>query len=227
MCGEVKSKEKEKTTSTPLVTVSDLQRLPQWETIILRIRTMPFKTKLTPHFQMNWGHNFPKAKYPQREKNPVEIFDLKGFVNKKREEKMNNMLNGDDPQGGASFSPFGGGPSPFGGMGGSPFGESSMPFSGGPSPFAPSNDSGTPGGINVDDIVKRIDAKIAEIEEEERREQAEKLNNNQSPSPAGFSSEPPKETPIIFEDTQVSTVPSENKNSITDDQFFDDFFSDE
>ena len=27
MCGEVKSKEKEKTTSTPLVTVSDLQRM--------------------------------------------------------------------------------------------------------------------------------------------------------------------------------------------------------
>ena len=29
LCGEVKSKEKDKTASTPLVTVSDLQRLPQ------------------------------------------------------------------------------------------------------------------------------------------------------------------------------------------------------
>jgi hypothetical protein len=77
MCGEVKSKEKEKTSSTPLVTVSDLQRLEQWETIILRLREMPFKTKLTPDFQMNWGHSFPKAEYPQREKNPVEILNHK------------------------------------------------------------------------------------------------------------------------------------------------------
>ena len=51
MCGEVKSKEKDKTASTPLVTVSDLQRLQQFETIILRLRTMPFKTKLTPNFR--------------------------------------------------------------------------------------------------------------------------------------------------------------------------------
>ena len=50
LCGEVKSKEKDKTASTPLVTVSDLQRLPQWTMIVLRIREMPFKTKMTP----NW-----------------------------------------------------------------------------------------------------------------------------------------------------------------------------
>ena len=50
MCGEKKSKEKEKTASTPLVTVSDLQRLEQWYAIILRIRTMPFKTRLKPNF---------------------------------------------------------------------------------------------------------------------------------------------------------------------------------
>ena len=150
MCGEVKSKEKEKTTSTPLVTVSDLQRLSQWETIIMRIRTMPFKTKLTPHYQMDWGHNFPKAAYPQRTKKEVKVFDLKGFVNKKREEKINGMLNGDS----ATSTPFGG---------------SSMPFT----PFTQESvQSESSGGFNVDDLVKRIDAKIAELEEEERQEQA-------------------------------------------------------
>ena len=74
MCGEVKSKEKEKTASTPLVTVSDLQRLKQFEVISLRLRKHPFKTKLTPNWQMDWGKNYEKATYPTREKKPVELF---------------------------------------------------------------------------------------------------------------------------------------------------------
>ena len=174
MCGEVKSKEKEKTSSTPLVTVSDLQRMQQWETIILRIRTMPFKTKLTPNFQMNWGHSFPKANYPQRQEIPVQIFDLKTYVEKKREEKLNNLLGG----AGVPAAPMGGGmgnipPVPFGG------GTPTNPFTAKPLPQSPMN-GGIPGdkkpvpprngGINVEDLVKRIDAKIAELEEEEKKE---------------------------------------------------------
>ncbi len=201
MCGEVKSKEKEKTSSTPLVTVSDLQRLDQWETIILRLREMPFKTKLTPNFQMNWGHSFPKAGYPQREKNPVEIFDLKTFVNKKREDKINSMLNGEGP---SSGSPV---PNPFGG--GAPF-----------NPFMSSRESNpsSGGGFNVDDLVKRIDAKIAELEEEERQEQA-KLQQQQNTPVA----------PIVETIPQPEVIQEEvkPKNGITDDQFFDDFFFDE
>ena len=204
MCGEVKSKEKEKTSSTPLVTVSDLQRLSQWETIILRLRTMPFKTKLTPNFQMNWGHNFPKAGYPERQKTPVAIFDLKTFVNKKREEKINNMLNGDSTPSGGDIpsNPFGGG----------------TPFN----PFMPPRESNesSGGGFNVDDLVKRIDAKIAELEEEERQEKArlEQENKAKLESQQVISSIPSVE--IIPEETKP-------KNGITDDQFFDDFFFDE
>ena len=112
MYGEVKSKEKEKTSSTPLVTVSDLQRMDMWQTIILRIRTMPFKTKLTPNFKMDWGHHFPKADYPQREV-PMDIFDIKSLVEKKREEKINKLIGGD-----SGSSSTGGGnripPTPFG-----------------------------------------------------------------------------------------------------------------
>ena len=201
MCGEVKSKEKEKTSSTPLVTVSDLQRLSQWETIILRLRTMPFKTKLTPNFQMNWGHSFPKAGYPERQKKTVSTFDLKSFVNKKREEKINNMLNGDS-------APNGGGPmeSPFGG--GAPF----NPFM---PPREPKESSG--GGFNVDDLVRRIDAKIAELEEEERQEKAKLEQENKTKL---------ESTPTV---TNVEVIPEETKpkNGITDDQFFDDFFFDE
>ena len=195
MCGEVKSKEKEKTSSTPLVTVSDLQRLEQWETIILRLRKMPFKTKLTPNFQMNWGHNFPKAKYPNRDKLPVKIFDLKSFVNKKREEKINSMLSGE----GESM------PTPFGGTAFNPFvGQESKPSS---------------GGFNVDDLVKRIDAKIAELEEEERQEQAKLEQEKNTPEIRTTTVTP---EPVIVN----NTVPL-NNSDITDDQFFDDFFSDE
>ena len=64
MCGEVKSKKDDKTASTPLVTVSDLQRMKQFEVIILRIRKQPFKTKFTPYFQLDWGEKYPTAKYP-------------------------------------------------------------------------------------------------------------------------------------------------------------------
>ncbi len=213
MCGEVKSKEKEKTSSTPLVTVSDLQRLDQWETIILRLREMPFKTKLTPDFQMNWGHSFPKAAYPQRERKIVKTFDLKAFVNKKREEKINNMLNGDSaPSGGMSNNTFG-----FGGGNPAPF-----------NPFMPSSNKPESGGFNVDDLVKRIDAKIAELEEEERQEkEKEKLALENKEKESTIISNIEKE-PIVIKDEHANYEEQKNKtNGITDDQFFDDFFFDE
>ena len=161
LCGEVKSKEKDKTASTPLVTVSDLQRLPQWSLIAIRIRQMPFKTKLTPNWKMvkenMWGKNYGLAGYPVREKQKVQTFDIKAFVDKKKEEKVNSMLNnltgGGAPAGGGGFNPFS---NPFG-MG-KPQGGGGM----------------LPGGFDVDEMVRRIDAKIAELEEEERLEK-EKL----------------------------------------------------
>ena len=233
MCGEVKSKEKEKTTSTPLVTVSDLQRLKQWETIVLRIRMMPFKTKLTPNFKMDWGVNYPKAKYPLHDKLPVKVFDLKGFVEKKREEKINNMLNGD---GSAS-----GGGMPLGGFGGMP----GIPGMGGGFPGIPGM-GGLPGGIpgpssqsaggnsfNIDEMVKRIDAKIAELEEEERQEKAKQENEEKEDiAKDEASSKDVSDSKSNVVDAQIEEInenidnntPS-NSNKVTDDQFFDDFFS--
>ena len=170
LCGEIKSKEKDKTASRPLITVSDLQRLPQNTLIALRIRNMPFKTKLTPNWKMvemnAWEANYEKASYPTREKQRVHMFDLKGYVDKKKDERMSNLLgslngNSSNNQGGG-FNPFGNGMSAFG---------------------APVNKepAGMPGGFDVDEMVRRIDAKIAELEEEERleKEKAEKeVNTN-------------------------------------------------
>ena len=194
MCGEVKSKEKDKTASTPLVTVSDLQRLPQWTLIALRIRKMPFKTKLTPNWKMvnenAWGKNYGLAGYPTRQKQPVQTFDIKSFVDKKKEAKVNSMLSslagGNSTDGG--FNPFGGGMPAFAGMPKQPM---------------------MPGGFDVDEMVRRIDAKIAELEEEERlekekmaREQAQQnssmpITSSTSTSPDLIEEEPVMEEKVV------------------------------
>ena len=191
MCGEVKSKEKDKTASTPLVTVSDLQRLSQFEIITMRLRMMPFKTKLVPNFKMDWGKTYGKAVFPTRERKPVELFEIREFVKEKKKEKMNEMLSGPD-----MASMFGGnhlGGSPFGGMGGLPsFGPSSS-----------SNDSG----FNVDDLVKRIDAKIAELEEEEKKEKEAQSK--------------------VQEENKAESTENVYEDGTSDDAFFDDFFADD
>ena len=243
MCGEVKSKEKDKTASTPLVTVSDLQRLPKWSMILIRVRMMPFKTKLTPNWQMQrdhqWEKDYPKAEFPNREKIPVQVFDIKSFVEKRKEEKINAMLGGGMEKSDMPFVP---------------------PMFGGAAP------SSSGGGFNVDDLVKRIDAKIAELEEEERKEKEQQVKNNVvenveppkaeesfiSPQEEIISSIPTqgiiesdevlkeeipvnniiveKDAPVVETKIEISEKEQNNNNTnkfITDDQFFDDFFSED
>ena len=96
MCGEQKSKKDDKTASTPLVTVSDLQRMKQFEVIILRMRKQPFKTKFTPYFKLDWGRNYPPAKYPTRTKRPLHTFDIKEFVKSQKKKKLLEMMNSSD-----------------------------------------------------------------------------------------------------------------------------------
>ena len=230
MCGEVKSKEKEKTSSTPLVTVSDLQRMKLFEVIDIRLRMMPFKTKFTPEYQLNqmgaWGKKYEKLDYPVREKKEVQLFDIREFVKEKKKEKMESMMSG----GMDSSNPFGG--NPFGGMsglGGSPFGGmpgmmSSNPFSSGPGNTPSldsllgnsSSDDGDDSGesINVDDLVRKIDAKIAELEEEERREQEKEEMSHQQEK-------------II--DAELDNEPDATlyDQGTSSDDFFNDFFSDD
>lgn len=250
MCGEVKSKEKDKTASTPLVTVSDLQRLNQFEIITLRMRMMPFKTKFTPDFKLNasgaWGKKYPNATYIEREKKEVQLFDIREFVKAKKKEKMDQMLKnsgagagplGGPPTSSGMSSPFGAPPasmsSPFGappssaGMS-SPFG--TPPSSAGmPSPFgAPSSSTGpdvnlgsdssnkgaSSESFNVDDLVKKIDAKIAELEAEEKREKEEAEKKKQADT-AIASEINNKDDKKLYEDGTFG------------DDFFNDFFHDD
>ena len=227
MCGEVKSKEKEKTSSTPLVTVSDLQRLKQFEIIAIRLRMMPFKTQFTPDYKLDmngtWGKKYPKATYTIREKKEVQLFDIREFVKAKKKEKMDEMMKNSGGDSASSFGGIGGG-NPFGGpsIGGSPFsGMGGNPFGGGmPSPFGglglddnKSSKVDSTESFNVDDLVKKIDAKIAELEEEERREKEEAEKKN-------------VETAIEGELDNKDDKKLYDEGTFGDD-FFNDFFSDD
>ena len=311
MCGEVKSKKDEKTASTPLVTVSDLQRMKQFEVIILRMRKQPFKTKFTPYFKLDWGHKYPQAEYPVREKQPVHTFDIKEFVKAQKKKKLLEMMNAADngsnaldgkdmfpgglpPLGGARnpFAPSNGmmpgtrpnpmanaRPNPMAGSLGGPFGDSlgsntassfnpfmsinrpeshpsssevtdisSHPTTGmnQSSPFrtpipdikpsgfssqpanspstAPMSSSNEGLGFDVDELVRKIDAKIAELEEEEKRnnkEQEDKKNNSKSTSVSDATVvDTTKDNKVVMRDKQdsfdeVETHPTIISNTIT------------
>ena len=233
MCGEVKSKEKEKTASTPLVTVSDLQRLNKFEIIILRRRMYPYKTRFQTDFEVDWGRTYPKSEPSMRQKKPVELFDIREFVKEKKKEKMEKMP---EFQNGIT-SPFMGNPfmnNPF--MNGSPLGGNLAPNYMNPmaSPFKDDGklDDNSSGTFNIDELVKKIDAKIAEIEEEEKiKENDNKINTNISdlvPNKEAIA----KETVENKDAESKALSESQNQNSLyedntDDDAFFDDFFSDD
>ena len=165
MCGEVKSKEKDKTASTPLVTISDLQKLQLFEAIIIRWRKSPFKTKLAPDFKINWGIERKKAELPTRDPQPVQIFDIKKFVSDKKKDET--MTGGMGMMGGA--------PNPFMGGGFNPFGGGINPMMDRPTPPTPSeNPYDSMSNKDIDDIVKDIEKKLKELDEEEERENAAK-----------------------------------------------------
>ncbi len=167
MCGEVKSKEKDKTASTPLITVTDLQKLKLFQAIILRLRMYPFKTKLEPDFKMDWGIKREKATFNERESHQIALFDIKKYVT---EEKRKKNLE-TNPLGDAS--PFGNpfAPNPMG----NPFASNN--------PFLPSgnimnnqaNPFNKPGPLTneeIDKMIADIDKKLKELDEEEEKEKA-------------------------------------------------------
>ena len=181
MCGEVKSKEKDKTASTPLVTVSDLQKFKMGEALLIRMRKGPFKTKLQFDYKTNWGYEQIDEPFPERAAKPVALFDIKAFVKeKKKEQSLNNPQANNNPFGPNLFdNPFGS--SPFGGT--NPFGTSANPF--GPSnPFettSTSSPSTLSGGLDLDAMLKDIDRKIAELDAEEAKEKEANAKKEETP----------------------------------------------
>jgi len=176
LCGEVKSKKDDKTASTPLVTVSDLQRMKQFDQIVLRMRQQPFKTSFVPDFKIDWGKKYLPATYPEREKGSVSVFDIRDFVKIKKQEKIKNAMNDSFP---GSSEPFGTGSALM------PAQSSPVSTSSGLNNFSSSasvNETAAPapgalpnfGSNDVNDIINKINAKIANIE----REEIDKKNAN-------------------------------------------------
>ncbi len=203
LCGERKVKvgkgDKEHEESRPLITVSELQLMKENEAILIKTRCRPFKTKLTPNWKINWGEPKREADpFVQREKKPIATFNLKEFVQSKKQDSFASQLEG-VPGG----SPFG--PNPFA----NPFaGMDSMKAKDNPFDKPKSNSS-----FDVDELVKRIDAKIAELEEEERLEKEKEKEKKKL------------EADDSDKDFDVTETYEKSKPvSISDDQFFDDFF---
>ncbi len=270
MCGEVKSKDKDKTASTPLITISDLQKLKLGDAIIIRLRTSPFKTKYTPNFKINWGEEYPEATYPERQMNKIQLFDLKKFVTEEKGKNMmnngmGNMNNMGMPGG---FNPFGDIPSmnnPFMNMNSNPFnmGNKMNPMADRNLFDNPKKDNNPFASdlkdLDIDAMMKDIDRKLQELDEEEKRqkeklrEQNRELMNNanaETNSLINKIKDIDKEPVLDDEDEDSEFEPIKpiedttnkdskdpkvnvdvnsvivNENVITDDEFFDDFFSD-
>ena len=224
LCGDrkVKGKGKDKPDETrPLISVTDLQRLKFKDAIIKKQRVDPFQTKLKGVNEYNWNiPQYEKAQYPSREKRTINLFDLKTFVKDKKKDLMVNsgFPNMESP----SIIP---------------------PFQRKPliNPKQEDNE------FDVDELIKKIDAKIAELEKEE----AENNKNSQELSFENINDESlnsiinnmndVKENndnlQKIIEPNQkesVKIVPNIDKiiekiedEDISDDEFFDDFFFDE
>ena len=229
MAGEVKSKEKDKTVSTPLVTVTDLQKLKLFEAIILRWRLHPFKTKYKPDFEMDWGNIKDPVDYPHRTMKPVEIFDMKNFVKEERRKKLFSSMEGSSSDEVKAME----------NMSSNIF----NPTSGNaPAPIPGLNPNSSD--FNVDDFIKQIDAEIAKLEAEEKAaSEAEKKQKEEKIKEEKIKEE--TKVPVETTEQEVVTTAKSIKEIekpkinidvdsvivddkvITDDQFFDDFFGDE
>lgn len=233
LAGERKIKKKDKEEVRPLITVSELQRLKFKDAIILKHRSNPFKTKLKGVNEYNWNiKEYPKGTYPTRDKRSIQFFDLKDYVKKNRK---NKMFDGMDAPGMGMPPGLFGGENPFRPQGPNPFAQQN--------PFKENNSN-----FNVDDIIKKIDAQIAKLEEEEKlekmklEEKAKGITSidednvidvlepleqvKETIEEPVVENEEPKVEEVIINSNIDEIIDSIKDEDTTDDQFFDDFFFD-
>ena len=267
----------EKTASTPLVTVSDLQRMKKFDVIILRTRLQPFKTHFTPNYALDWGEKYPKATYPVRKKREVHTFDIKEFVKATKKKKLLAMMNQEDSEGSGNDAgstrnmlreQMGERPRPSIPQGlpmglpnvpeisrNTPFGnaeERPLPPFGTNERVLPSfeepikrvneykpnviSDDNEDMEFDVDELVRKIDAKIAELEreEEEEREKTKSVSKTTTPKSTKTVDEPSmikvdteEENDLKIEEEKKEEKPTHielDDEDEEDDDFFDDFF---
>ncbi|MDD2409325.1 MAG: type IV secretory system conjugative DNA transfer family protein [Bacilli bacterium] len=263
LCGEVKSKEKEKTSSTPLITVSDLQKMKLNEVVILKSRLNPFRTKLTPSYEIDWGYNFASGTISERKVSQIELFNIKDFVKTKKRNKLfeslenfeknnetntknilnpmftkevNNekeedkeIINIEEEKSTPiiSFNPLN-----------EPLNDYKEEIESEEPKIINNNITDIKDqNFNIEDLIKRIDAKILEFEKEEqeqnKKEDVNKENDNYDKLENTIyerfddfiktSDNEETSDPEINVDRESIIV---DNNNVTDDQFYDDFFTD-
>lgn len=199
LCGDkiVKVGKDKKEETRPLITVTELQRFKQDEVLVLKHRLPPLRTKFLPFWNTDFGYgknnaDVPPAEIISHEQRKIKLFDIREFVNKKKEEKRKELFS-NQTNNSNQFNPYGGGSNPFG-MQQNPFGtppSGSNPFSApvGQNSFNPGALGNPSGGIgsndeslNIDDLIKKIDSKIAELEEEEKKDNEAKDNEEAASS---------------------------------------------
>lgn len=168
MCGEIKVKSgkdgKEKEENRPLITVSDLQRMGKGEIIVLRTREYPLKVKLKYDYQIDWGYERKKAGYPHRERQEVKVFDLKGFVEAKKAERANSILEKFKNPTQTKSS----------GLGARAIGSIDDLPSLAPKPISAEKEPKVPSGVSeIDEILKKIDSKMSALKEEANNKKEE------------------------------------------------------
>ena len=191
LCGDkiVKVGKDKKEETRPLITVTELQRFKQNEVLVLKHRLPPLRTKFLPFWDTDFGYgknnaSVPKAEVPTHEQQPIKLFDIREYVKKKKDEKRNELFGGINNNPFENANPFGAAHNPFGapslnsnplaayGANGTAPKDSFNPFSSSNTTL-PSNDNDD---LNIDEMMKKIDARIAELEAEEKKEKEAEEN---------------------------------------------------
>lgn len=180
LCGEVKSKKDDKTVSTPLVTVTDLQKMKRNEIIVIRMRMRPFRTVLKGSYDIDWGDSFEDATLEERDIYPVRTFDMRQFVKEEKHKKTmeainkaqntvgNNQFNNNNTIPPApNLDPLNFNTKP------NDFNKNNDLFNlDKPNDFNKSNDPfNLDKPVDIDELVKNIDRQIAELEKEQQEEE--------------------------------------------------------
>jgi len=224
LAGERKIKSKDKEEVRPLISVAELQRLKFKDAIILKHRKSPFKTSLKFATEINWNMpNLPEGIFPERTRQKIEYFDLKEFVNEARQKKMfgeQDLLKPNRPMDN-SFSGFKPQEDLF----------KNNPYLGERPPMVPGLSHSENESYDIDDLIKKIDAKIAELENEEEHDKKEVKGEKKEQTELVIKTEEKNTEPKI-EEIKINTNIDEVIDAIkeednSDDQFFDDFFTNE
>jgi hypothetical protein len=167
--------------------------------------------------------NLPEGLFPERIKQTIQYFDLKEFVNEARQKKMfgdQDLLKPNRPMDN-SFSGFKPQEDLF----------KNNPYLGERPPMVPGASHGGNESYDIDDLIKKIDAKIAQLEAEEEQDNKEIKEEKKEQTELVIKTEDkniePKTEEIKINNNIDEVIEAIKEEDNSDDQFFDDFFSNE